>query len=248
MDTKTADSHAHHPRVEDDYLVRGTGRFVADARRARPGRGGVRALAARACAHPRDRHRGREESARRDRDRDRRGHRRRRRRQRDAASAAAGPRRQQARDAAPACAGARARDVCRRDGRDGDRRDRARGAGRRRSGRASTTSRSIRSSTHATPRRRPDAPQLWPEAPGNIALDWAGTASRSGRQCRARSSSIIASAKHVARVTVTNQRLTHATMEPRGATAQLRPGDRQLSPARLLAERRRHARQHHRRS
>ena len=31
MDTKT-DSHAHHhPRVEDDYLVRGNGRFVADA-------------------------------------------------------------------------------------------------------------------------------------------------------------------------------------------------------------------------
>ena len=35
MDTKTADSHAHHPRVEDDYLLRGNGRFVADA--AEPG-------------------------------------------------------------------------------------------------------------------------------------------------------------------------------------------------------------------
>ena len=35
MDTKTTDSHAHHPRVEDDYLLRGNGRFVADA--AEPG-------------------------------------------------------------------------------------------------------------------------------------------------------------------------------------------------------------------
>ena len=35
MDSKTDDSHAHHPRVEDDYLVRGNGRFVADA--AEPG-------------------------------------------------------------------------------------------------------------------------------------------------------------------------------------------------------------------
>ena len=33
-----------------------------------------------------------------------------------------------------------------------------------------------------------DAPQLWPEAPGNIALDWAGTASRSGREFAPRSS------------------------------------------------------------
>jgi len=35
MDSKTDDRHAHHPRVEDDYLVRGNGRFVADA--AEPG-------------------------------------------------------------------------------------------------------------------------------------------------------------------------------------------------------------------
>src|SRR5262245_25872679 len=35
MDSKTDDHHAHHPRVEDDYLVRGNGRFVADA--AQPG-------------------------------------------------------------------------------------------------------------------------------------------------------------------------------------------------------------------
>ena len=102
MDTKTADSHAHHPRVEDDYLVRGNGRFVADA--AEPGQT-TAAFVRSPHAHARIRgiNIGRsEESARRDRDRDRRGHRRRRRRQRDAPSAAAGPRRQQAHDAAPA--------------------------------------------------------------------------------------------------------------------------------------------------
>ncbi len=46
---------------------------------------------------------------------------------------------------------------------------------------------------------KPDAPQLWPEAPGNIAVDWPGTAPdpdanareverdhRGGRACRAR--------------------------------------------------------------
>ena len=32
---RPTDSHAHHPRVEDDYLLRGNGRFVADA--AEPG-------------------------------------------------------------------------------------------------------------------------------------------------------------------------------------------------------------------
>ena len=42
----------------------------------------------------------------------------------------------------------------------------------------STTSRSMLSSTYAT-RRKLGAPQLWPEAPGNLAIDWAGTASRS---------------------------------------------------------------------
>src|SRR5258705_4988496 len=36
MDSKTTHSRTHHgPRVEDDYLVRGAGRFVAD--RAEPG-------------------------------------------------------------------------------------------------------------------------------------------------------------------------------------------------------------------
>ena len=57
---------------------------------------------------------------------------------------------------------------------------------------------------------------------------------------------IMASAKHVARVKVTQQRLTHATMEPRGATAQLRPANDSYQAAGLLAERGRHARPRHR--
>jgi carbon-monoxide dehydrogenase large subunit len=66
------------------------------------------------------------------------------------------------------------------------------------------------------------APQLWPEAPGNIALDWAGTHPNPDANSAA-VDKIIASAKHVARVSVVQQRLTHATMEPRGATAKYDP-------------------------
>jgi carbon-monoxide dehydrogenase large subunit len=62
------------------------------------------------------------------------------------------------------------------------------------------------------------APQLWKEAPGNIAVDWAGPHPDPDANAR-EIEGIIASARHVARVTVINQRLTHATMEPRGATA-----------------------------
>ena len=62
------------------------------------------------------------------------------------------------------------------------------------------------------------APQLWNEAPGNIALDWPGPHRDPDANAR-EVGRIVESAKHVARVTVIQQRLTHATMEPRGATA-----------------------------
>ncbi len=71
---------------------------------------------------------------------------------------------------------------------------------------------------------KPDAPQLWPEAPGNVAIDWPGP--HPDPEANAREvERIVASAPHVARVTVTNQRLTHATMEPRGATATHHPAN-----------------------
>jgi carbon-monoxide dehydrogenase large subunit len=65
---------------------------------------------------------------------------------------------------------------------------------------------------------KPDAPQLWPEAPGNIAVDWPGLASDPDANAAA-VDEIIKNAPHVARVAVMNQRLIVASMEPRGLTA-----------------------------
>ncbi len=64
----------------------------------------------------------------------------------------------------------------------------------------------------------PGAPQLWPQAPGNLAIDWQWPASadESNEKEVAR---IIAAAPHVARISQLNQRIAAATMEPRGATA-----------------------------
>src|SRR5436309_3777973 len=65
---------------------------------------------------------------------------------------------------------------------------------------------------------KPEAPQLWPEAPGNIAVDWPGLAKDPDANAAA-VDEIIRSAPHVARVAVMNQRLIVASMEPRGLTA-----------------------------
>jgi carbon-monoxide dehydrogenase large subunit len=65
---------------------------------------------------------------------------------------------------------------------------------------------------------QPDAPQLWPEAPDNVAVDWPGLAADPDANAR-EVERIIASAVHVAHIKVANQRLIVATMEPRGATA-----------------------------
>jgi aerobic carbon-monoxide dehydrogenase large subunit len=64
----------------------------------------------------------------------------------------------------------------------------------------------------------PGAPQLWPEAPGNLAVDWPGPAADPDANA-AEVERIFASAKYVARVSEMNQRLCVASMEPRGATA-----------------------------
>jgi aerobic carbon-monoxide dehydrogenase large subunit len=65
---------------------------------------------------------------------------------------------------------------------------------------------------------KPDAPQLWPEAPGNVAVDWPGLAPDPDANAAA-VDEIIRSAPRVARVAVMNQRLIVASMEPRGLTA-----------------------------
>lgn len=65
-----------------------------------------------------------------------------------------------------------------------------------------------------------DAPQLWPEAPGNLALDWGPMPSAEND---AEIERIMASAPHRVRVTEINQRLAGAPLEPRGATGEFDP-------------------------
>src|SRR6201999_3654214 len=63
----------------------------------------------------------------------------------------------------------------------------------------------------------PDAPQIWPQAPGNIAIDWPGFADDAA--AREEREKIFADAAHVARVRLVNQRIVMAPMEPRAALA-----------------------------
>ena len=63
----------------------------------------------------------------------------------------------------------------------------------------------------------PGAPRLWPEAPGNVAVDWPGPVPSDANEREVER--VIAGAPHVARLTCVNQRIVGAPMEPRGATA-----------------------------
>src|SRR5579884_813761 len=63
----------------------------------------------------------------------------------------------------------------------------------------------------------PTAPQVWPEAAGNVAVDWHPYGAKSEE--RARLDAIFASAAHVAHVRLVNQRIVMAPMEPRAAVA-----------------------------
>ncbi|HYC18565.1 MAG TPA: xanthine dehydrogenase family protein molybdopterin-binding subunit [Pseudolabrys sp.] len=58
--------------------------------------------------------------------------------------------------------------------------------------------------------------QLYPEAPGNLCVDWPGPIP--DEQNEREVAGIIAKAPHVAKVSVTNQRMVVASMETRGAT------------------------------
>jgi aerobic carbon-monoxide dehydrogenase large subunit len=71
---------------------------------------------------------------------------------------------------------------------------------------------------------RDGAPQVWPEAPGNIAVDWLGLAKDPEANAQ-EVERIIASAKHVARVSLVHQRIMVHSMEPRGATASYDPAN-----------------------
>ncbi|MBV9862329.1 MAG: xanthine dehydrogenase family protein molybdopterin-binding subunit [Alphaproteobacteria bacterium] len=63
----------------------------------------------------------------------------------------------------------------------------------------------------------PGAPLVWPQAPGNVALDWKGPGA--DPEARAETERILAGAAHVARVRAVNQRIVMAPLEPRGALA-----------------------------
>ena len=65
------------------------------------------------------------------------------------------------------------------------------------------------------------APQLWPEAPNNVALDWLGLVADPANAAEVER--IMASAPRVARVSLTNQRIAVASMETRGGTARFDP-------------------------
>ncbi len=62
------------------------------------------------------------------------------------------------------------------------------------------------------------APQVWPEAPGNIAVDWLGMAADPAANAK-QVEEAFASAAHRVRASVLHQRIVVASMEPRGATA-----------------------------
>ena len=65
---------------------------------------------------------------------------------------------------------------------------------------------------------RPGAPQLWPDVPNNVALDWTGPETNTEANV-AEVDGIIKGAAHVVRMSITNQRIAGVPMEPRGATA-----------------------------
>jgi carbon-monoxide dehydrogenase large subunit len=65
----------------------------------------------------------------------------------------------------------------------------------------------------------PGAPQVWPEASGNLALDWPGPAPEDDGGNAREVARILETAPHRASVSLVNQRVVVASLEPRGATA-----------------------------
>jgi carbon-monoxide dehydrogenase large subunit len=63
----------------------------------------------------------------------------------------------------------------------------------------------------------PGAPQLWPEAPGNVAVDWHPYGAKPEE--RAALDRLFAGAAHIASVRLVNQRIVMAPMEPRAGVA-----------------------------
>ncbi len=72
----------------------------------------------------------------------------------------------------------------------------------------------------------PGAPQLWPDAPGNIGFDWTAPADPDGKK-QAALDRAFKEAAHVVRVELVNQRLMVASLEPRSATASYEADNKQ---------------------
>ncbi|MFY9598951.1 MAG: xanthine dehydrogenase family protein molybdopterin-binding subunit [Pseudolabrys sp.] len=72
------------------------------------------------------------------------------------------------------------------------------------------------------------APQLWPEAPGNIGFDWAAPADPDGKK-QAALDRAFKEAAHVVRVELVNQRLIVASLEPRSASASYDTASKQFT-------------------
>ena len=74
----------------------------------------------------------------------------------------------------------------------------------------------------------PGAPQLWPEAPGNIGFDWSAPADPDGKK-QAALERAFKDAAYVVRVELVNQRLVVASLEPRTATASYDADNKQFT-------------------
>ena len=72
------------------------------------------------------------------------------------------------------------------------------------------------------------APQLWPDAPGNIGFDWTAPLDPDGKK-QAALDRAFKEAAHVVRMELVNQRLVVASMEPRTATASYDAGSKQFT-------------------
>ena len=65
---------------------------------------------------------------------------------------------------------------------------------------------------------KPGAPQLWPDAPGNLGFDWTAPGDTEGKN-QAALDRAFKEAAHVVKVELVNQRLVVASLEPRTASA-----------------------------
>ncbi|MGE5166643.1 MAG: xanthine dehydrogenase family protein molybdopterin-binding subunit [Sphingobacteriales bacterium] len=82
--------------------------------------------------------------------------------------------------------------------------------------------------TDAREALKQSAPQLWPEAPGNVGFDWTAPPDPEGKK-QAALERAFKEATHVVRVELVNQRLVVASLEPRAASASYDAGSKQFT-------------------